>query len=179
MPFDLIHSERVYQGRAFAIRRDQVRLPNGQSTQLDIVEHVGSAIIIPLDERGNVTLIRQYRHAAGDDLLELPTRTLNPDEDPLIGARREVREETGLDADLIREIGSFYLAPGYSTEFMHVYLATGLHPAPLERDEDEFLEVVQMPVTEVLRKARAGEISDAKTLAALLLAQAYLTGPES
>ena len=176
MPFDLIHSERVYQGRAFAIRRDEVRLPNGHSTQLDIVEHVGSAIIIPLDERGNVTLIRQYRHAAGDDLLELPAGTLNPGEDPLIGARREVREETGLDADLIREIGSFYLAPGYSTEFMHVYLATGLHPAPLERDEDEFLEVVQMPVTEVLRKARAGEIPDAKTLAALLLAQAHLTG---
>jgi ADP-ribose pyrophosphatase len=176
MPFDLIHSERVYEGRAFAIRRDQVRLPNGRSTQLDIVEHVGSAIIIPLDERGNVTLIRQYRHAAGDDLLELPAGTLNPDEDPLIGARREVREETGLDADLIREIGSFYLAPGYSTEFMHVYLATGLHPAPLERDEDEFLEVVQMPASELLRKAHAGEIPDAKTLAALLLAQAHLTG---
>jgi len=177
MPFDLIQSELVYQGRAFTVRRDEVRLPNGHSTRLDIVDHIGSVIIIPLDERGNLTFVRQYRHAAGLDLLELPAGTLEPDEDPLVCARRELREETGLDAARIREIGGFYLAPGYSTEFMHVYLATSLHPAPLARDEDEFLEVVQMPVSEALREAHAGEILDAKTLAALLLAEPHLQGP--
>jgi len=174
MPFDLIHSERLFEGRAFAVRRDEVRLPNGHSTLLEIVDHIGSVIIIPLDEWRNLTFVRQYRHATGADLLELPAGTLDPGEEPVVAARRELREETGLDADSIREIGGFYLAPGYSTEFMHVYLATGLHPAPLERDEDEFLEVVQMPVSEALREAHASEIPDAKTLAALLLAGAYL-----
>lgn len=174
MRFELIHSEKSYQGRNFSVRRDDVRLPDGQTTHLDIVDHVDSIVLIPLDGDGRIHFVRQYRHATGKDLLELPAGTLNPGEDPLDCARREIREEIGLAADNFHEIGAFYLAPGYSTEFMHAYLATGLQPAPLERDEDEFLEVVQMPATEVLRKARAGEFPDAKTLAALLLAGSYI-----
>jgi ADP-ribose pyrophosphatase len=170
MAFELVHSERVYQGRAVSIRRDEVRLPNGHTTRLDIVEHVGSAILIPIDAQGNIHFVRQYRHAAGEEMVELPAGTLDPGEAPLDCARRELREETGLGADEVREIGGFYLAPGYSTEFMHVYLATGLRPSPLERDEDEFLEPLSMPASEALALARSGGLPDAKSLAALLLA---------
>jgi ADP-ribose pyrophosphatase len=170
MPFELIRSEQVYQGRAVSIRRDEVLLPNGHTTRLDIVEHVGSVVLIPLDTDGRIHFVRQYRHAASQDMLELPAGTLNPGEQPLECARRELREETGLDADALSEIGGFYLAPGYSTEFMHVYLATGLRASPLERDEDEFLEPLSMPVTKALELARGGGIPDAKSLAALLLA---------
>jgi ADP-ribose pyrophosphatase len=171
MRFELIHSEVVYRGRAFSIRRDRVRLPDDRAADLDIVDHVDSVLIIPFDKEGNVHLVRQYRHATGDELLELPAGTLDPGELPLVCARRELREETGLDAEHIEEIGSFYLAPGYSTEFMHVYLAMDLKPGPLKQDEDEFLEVVSRPLSEVLEMARSGRLQDAKTMAALLLLQ--------
>ena len=172
MPFELIHSEQVYNGRAFKVRRDRIGLPDGRTAELDIVDHVDSVLIIPLGEDGKVYLVRQYRHATGGELLELPAGTLHLGEDPLVCARREVREETGLDAERIEEIGSFYLAPGYSTEFMHVYLASRLHPDPLEQDEDEFIELVSMPLEEALELARTGMIPDAKTLAGLLLLEA-------
>jgi ADP-ribose diphosphatase len=174
MPFEPLHSERVYQGRNFSVRRDEVRLPDGQTARLDIVDHVDSIVLIPLDGEGKVHFVRQYRHAAGVDLLELPAGTLNPGEDPLECARREIREEIGLAADDLRELGAFYLAPGYSTEFMHVYLATGLHDSPLDRDEDEFLEPLSMPSSQALELAVTGQIPDAKTLAALLLAGPFL-----
>ena len=176
MPFELIHSEQVYNGRAFKVRRDRIGLPDGRAAELDIVDHVDSVLIIPLGEDGKVYLVRQYRHATGGELLELPAGTLHLGEDPLVCARREVREETGLDAERIQEIGSFYLAPGYSTEFMHVYLASGLHPDPLEQDEDEFIELVSMPLEEALELARTGKIPDAKTLAGLLLIQSIGKG---
>jgi ADP-ribose pyrophosphatase len=172
--FALIKSEPAYQGRAFSIRKDHVQLPDGRTAQLDIVEHIGSAIIIPVDDQGRVYFVRQYRHAAGMELLELPAGTLEPDEDPMVCAQREVREETGMAAGQIKEIGGFYLAPGYSTEFMRVYLATELTHNPLEADVDEFLSVEIMPVAEAIRKAERGEFPDAKTLAALLLAKPHL-----
>ncbi|MGQ9833937.1 MAG: NUDIX domain-containing protein, partial [Candidatus Villigracilaceae bacterium] len=98
MVFERLHSEIIYPGRAFTIRRDRVRLPDGRTTNLDIVEHIGSVVILPLDEEGRLLFVRQYRHAAGLDLLELPAGTLNGDEAPEACARREVREETGMAA---------------------------------------------------------------------------------
>jgi ADP-ribose diphosphatase len=172
--FELIKSEPAYQGRAFSIRQDLVRLPDGNTTKLDIVEHIGSVIIVPVNSDEQVYFVRQYRHAAGMELLELPAGTLEPNEDPLICAQREVREEIGMAASQIREIGGFYLAPGYSTEFMRVYLATELSHSPLEADADEFLSIETMSVKDALGKAEKGEFPDAKTLAALLLARPYL-----
>ena len=174
MAFELIESESVYKGRAFDIRCDLVRLPDGRTTRLDIVNHIGSAVIVPVDDQGNMYFVRQYRHAARLDMLELPAGTLEPGEDPLVCAQREVREETGMAADHIRDIGGFYLAPGYSTEFMRVYLATELHHDPLEADADEFLSVEKLPVMDAIRLAEGGGVPDAKTLAALLLAKPYL-----
>jgi ADP-ribose pyrophosphatase len=176
MSFELIDSEPIYNGRAFQIRRDHVRLPDGRSTKLDIVEHIGSAVIVPVDEEGNMYFVRQYRHAARLDLLELPAGTLEVGEDPLVCAQREVREETGMASGNIREIGGFYLAPGYSTEFMRVYLATDLRHDPLEADADEFLSVEKISVAEAFKMAETGKLPDAKSLAALLLAKPHLAG---
>jgi ADP-ribose pyrophosphatase len=174
MAFKLLKSEQVFSGRAFTIRRDTVGLPNGRETRLDIVEHVGSVVILPLDADGNLLFVRQYRHAAGLDLLELPAGTLNPDETPDVCAAREIREETGMAAGKLEHLGGFYLAPGYSTEFMHVYLATDLRPDPLEADADEFLSVERVPLNEALSLAGQGKVPDAKSLAALFLAKTHL-----
>ncbi len=103
-------------------------------------------VILPVDDQGNLFFVRQYRHAAGLDLLELPAGTLDEGEAPEACARREVREETGMAAGKMEHLGGFYLAPGYSTEYMHVYLATGLHSDPLEADADEFLTVEVIPL---------------------------------
>jgi ADP-ribose pyrophosphatase len=174
MPFVLLKSEVLMKGRAFAIRRDYLKTPDGRETKLDIIEHGGSAVIIPVDENGNILLVRQYRHAAGKDMLELPAGTLDEDEDPEVCAAREIREETGMAAETITKLGEFYLAPGYSDEFMVVYLATGLSDSPLDADEDEFLSVEAVPIAEAIRMAERGEIPDAKSLAALFLARSVL-----
>jgi 8-oxo-dGTP pyrophosphatase MutT (NUDIX family) len=174
MPFELLKSEIIFSGRAFTIRRDLLKTPDGGETHLDIVDHGGSVVILPVDEKGKVLFVRQYRHAAQLDLLELPAGTRDGDEPHRDCAAREVREETGMGARTLTRIGDFYLAPGYSTEFMVVFLATDLYPAPLKGDADEFLEVVPVPIREALEMAVRGEMPDAKSLAALYLARPHL-----
>jgi ADP-ribose pyrophosphatase len=172
--FELIKSETLMQGRAFKIRRDHLKTPDGRETKFEIIEHGGSVIIVPIDSDGNVHFVRQYRHAAGMDLLELPAGTRDGDEPFEECAAREIREETGMEAGKLQKVGEFYLAPGYSTEFMVVYLATDLKHNPLEADDDEFLSVEKIPVAEAIHRAERGEIPDAKSLAALLLASPFL-----
>lgn len=172
--FELIKSETLMQGRAFKIRRDHLKTPDGRETKYEIIEHGGSVIILPVDADGNLLFVRQYRHAAGMDLLELPAGTRDGEEPYEDCAAREIREETGMEAGKLQKLGEFYLAPGYSTEFMVVYLATDLKHNPLEADDDEFLEVEKIPVREAIQSAERGEIPDAKSLAALLLARPHL-----
>jgi len=174
MPFELLTSEILLQGRAFKIRRDTLKTPDGRETKFEIIEHGGSVILIPMDENGNVLFVRQYRHAAGKDLLELPAGTRDEDELYEECAAREIREETGMEAGKLQKVGEFFLAPGYSTEFMVVYLATGLKHSPLQADDDEFLLVEKIPLKKALDMAERGEVPDAKSLAALLLAGPYL-----
>ena len=174
MKFELLKSEITYKGRAFTVRQDLLRTPSGDTTNFDIIEHIGSIVLIPIDEKGQMYFVKQYRHAAGLDLLELPAGTLEPGEPPEEAAAREIREETGMAADHLKEIGSFYLAPGYSSELMHVFLATGLTHNPLAPDADEYLSVEKIPARKAIRLAESGEMQDAKTLAALLLAKKYL-----
>lgn len=169
MEFENISSEVKYQGRAFNVRRDQVRAPDGQILNLDIVEHIGAVTILPLDDQDQVWFVRQYRHASGRKLLELPAGTLTPGELPEDCAAREVREETGMAARRLVKLGSFFLAPGYSTEYMHVYLASDLYESPLPGDVDEFLSVEKIPLNHVRDLVSSGEIQDSKTLAALYL----------
>jgi len=174
MSFELLKSEPVFQGRAFKIRRDTLKMPDGRETKYEIVEHVGSVVIIPMDGQGNLLFVRQYRHAAGRDLLELPAGTRDGDEPYDVCAAREIREETGMAAGKLERIGAFYLAPGYSTEFMAVFLAADLTHNPLDPDEDEFLQVEKIPVVKAIEMAEQGEFPDAKTLAALFLARRFL-----
>jgi ADP-ribose pyrophosphatase len=174
MPFELIKSEIVFPGRAFTIRRDKLRLPDGRENSFDIVEHIGSVIIIPLDSNGDLLFVRQYRHAAGAELLELPAGTLDQGESPEECAKREVREETGMAAGKLEPLGGFFLAPGYSTEYMHVYVATDLRHDPLQADADEFLTVERFPLTQAFAMFERGEIQDAKSIAAILLARKRL-----
>lgn len=149
-------------------------MPDGGSHLYDIVDHPGAVTIIPVDDEGNFLFVRQFRPATGKMLLELPAGTLEENEPPLECARREIREETGLAATELHKVGETYLAPGYSTEFMHYYLATGLYPSPLPGDEDEYIHVESIPVEEALRMAREGGLIDAKSLVGLFLALPFL-----
>jgi ADP-ribose pyrophosphatase len=176
MDFETVSSEVVYQGRVFNVRRDHLRLPDGGLVKLDIVDHPGAVTMLPLDDEGRLWLVRQYRHSANRELLELPAGAMEAGEPPEACAYREVREEIGMSASQLVKVGEFFLAPGYSTEYMYVYLATGLKPDPLEADEDEFLIVETIPVAEVYRLAEEGVIQDSKTLAALFLARPHLAG---
>ncbi len=156
MTFETIRQERIYQGHAFNVRRDDVRMPDQHIAHLDIIEHVGAVTILPVDVEGRILFVRQYRHATGRELLELPAGTLEPGEPAETCAYREIREETGFAAGELVKIGEFFLAPGYSTEYMVVFLATGLTSAPLPGDQDEFISLQPIPIGEAYRMALAG-----------------------
>ena len=175
MPFEFIRSEVLLQGRAFKIRRDYLKTPDGRETRYEIIEHGGSVVIVPIDNDGNLLFVRQYRHAIGLDLLELPAGTRDGDEPYEECAAREIREETGMQAGKLQKVGDFYLAPGYSSEFMAVFLATELKHNPLKADDDEFLQVEKIPVGKANEMFERGEVPDAKSLAAWLLAKPYLS----
>lgn len=176
MTFTILQREKIYQGRAFGVERVQIRLPDGAVRPYDLVQHSGSVTIVPMDEHRNLLFVRQYRIGVGEELLELPAGVLNHDEDPRECAAREMREETGMAASQLDLLGDFYLAPGYSSEHMYIYLATGLFPSPLAQDADEFLQVQPIPADEALQMAQQGNLRDAKSLAALLLALPHLRG---
>jgi len=171
MKYKIIHSEVTYHGRAFTVSQDKVQLPNGSTTYLDIVNHSGAVTIVPVDQDGNLWFVRQYRHAAGKMMLEFPAGTLEADEDPGACALRELQEEIDMGARKMQQLGSFFMLPGYSTEFMYIFLATDLYPSSLPEDDSEFLVAEKIPVADAYALARAGEIDDGKTLAALLLVQ--------
>ena len=174
MPFELIKSETILQGRAFKVRRDYLKTSSGNETRLEIIEHGGSVVLIPVDNEDNVLFVRQYRHATGQDMLELPAGTRDNEEPYEECAAREVREETGMEAGKLEKVGEFYLAPGYSTEFMAVFIATQLKHNPLDADDDEFLSVEKIPLQNALEMAQSGKIVDAKSLAAFFLAKPHL-----
>jgi ADP-ribose pyrophosphatase len=174
MPFEVLSSEVVFHGRVFDVRQDQVRLPNGRAHRLDIVDHRPAVTIIPLDGDGLIWFVRQYRHAAGKEMLEFPAGVAELNEAPETCAKREIREEIGMSAGKLSKVGEFFLAPGYSTEYMYVYLATDLSPAPLPGDEDEFLSIEKIHPSQVKGLIENHSIQDAKSLAGLFLASKYL-----
>lgn len=174
MDAETIGTTTIYHGRVFDVRQDQVRLPSGKVMKLDIVDHPGAVVMVPVDSDGRIWLIQQYRHAAGKVLVELPAGVVEAGENFEEGARRELREEIGMTAGKIQKIGEFFIAPGYSTEYLYIFLATELQPDPLPGDEDEFIQILPTPVDQVLHLAQSGQIPDAKTLAALLLAMPFI-----
>jgi ADP-ribose pyrophosphatase len=172
--FKIISRETHYQGKAFNVEKVTFTMPNGKQPTYDLVNHPGAAVVMPIDPEGNILFIRQWRLGAERDLLELPAGVLEPDEPPIECARREVREETGLAAAELKLIGQFYLTPGYSNEYLYIFLAQSLSPAPLEQDDDELIELVPIPIEDAYQMAASGKIRDGKTLATLFLASTAL-----
>lgn len=156
----------VYSGKILNLRCDEVLLENGKTAKREIVEHPGGAAILCVLE-GKIVLVRQYRYAYQKELLEIPAGKLNKGEDPLLAAKRELEEETGLLAENMQLLFCLYPSPGYTEEIIHVYLATGVHEGRQHLDDDEFLSVTYLPVEEALEMARSGKIQDSKTLAAI------------
>ncbi len=174
MDFKQVHQEVIYSGRVFDLARVRYRLPDGREHTYDLVSHHGAVTILPVDDEGNIFFVRQFRIGAQENLLELPAGVLEEGEAPEASARREVQEEIGMSAVQLTRLGEFFMVPGYSTEKLVAYLATGLSASSLSQDEDEFLEPQSIPAREVYAMAHRGEIRDGKTLATLLLAQPHL-----
>jgi ADP-ribose pyrophosphatase len=169
MTDESVRSEIVFCGKVFNIRIDHVARPGSRTARIDVVEHNGAVTILPIDEDGQVWFIRQYRHPVGTELLELPAGVMEMNEAPEYSAQRELREEIGMAANNLMLLGDFFLAPGYSTEHMFAYLATELHPAPLQPDDDEDIKIEKIPRAQVQAAVNAGRIRDSKTLAVLFL----------
>lgn len=165
----LIKREYAYRGRVLNLRLDTVRVKDGAETLREIAEHHGAVAIVPLDEHGSVTLVKQYRAATGRRMLEIPAGTLEPDEAPEKAAPRELREETGLTARRWDFLVSFFPSPGILTEQMFLYLARELTPGAQELMGDEEIELVSLPLPQALGLIATGEIADAKTIVGLLL----------
>jgi ADP-ribose pyrophosphatase len=163
-----ITTQRIYEGQAVKLRVDTVRKPNGKITTREIVEHADAIAVVVLDSKDRVILVRQYRKAVGKTLLEIPAGGVDPGEQPINTVRREVQEEIGYLPNKIDKLGGFYSAPGYCTEFLHLYVATYLIPSQLEADDTEDIEVVRVPLAKVPDLIASGEIADAKSVAGLL-----------
>jgi ADP-ribose pyrophosphatase len=169
----VLRSSRVYAGKIINVRVDTVRLEKAgkpvEATR-EVVEHAPVVVMAPVDSQGRVLLVRQYRHAVGEELLELPAGGIEPGESPAAAARRELQEETGFTADDLTPMGRFWMSPGFLREEMHAFLARGLRPSRRAADEDEDIELVPVPLAELPGMIKRGEIRDAKTIAALLMA---------
>ena len=166
-----ISSERIYEGAIMNVRRDTVTAPKGKAYR-EIVEHNGAVAAVALTDEGNIVMVKQYRYACGRSILEIPAGKIDKGEtDPVAAMERELREETGYTASNICHMGDVNPSCAYSEEVIHLYLMTGLAPGQQDLDEDEVLEVLEMPFDEVYDMAVRGELVDSKTLAALLMAK--------
>ncbi len=175
----MLDSKYAYQGRRINLRVDGVELLSGRKATREIVEHGNCVAIVAVDAAKNVILVRQHRSAAGQDLLEIPAGKVEPGESPLVCAHRELREETGYLAGKVEPLGGFYASPGYSTEYLYLYLATELEPVPEAPDADEIMDVVRIPLAGIPEMIASGEIRDAKTLVGLLRVMLYFAFPSS
>jgi ADP-ribose pyrophosphatase len=174
----LISTERLYHGRIINLDRDTVRFPDGSTGQLEMLRHPGASAVVPfLDHPGEadprVLLIRQFRHAADDFIWEVPAGRLDPGEAPEACARRELEEETGMRAATLERLTTIYTTPGFTDERIHLFRAYGLEPGTHRREADEFMELHQLPWSEVMAMVGSGKIVDGKTLVSLLFVQCF------
>ncbi|MGD2252496.1 MAG: NUDIX hydrolase [Anaerolineales bacterium] len=179
MSYRLLNSRTVFKGRVFRVRVDEIEPPSGGSMRRDVVEHPGSVTIVPIDQEDQIWFVRQYRHPAQQALLELPAGTLKNGEDPESCAMRECREEIGMSPGDMQALPGFFIAPGYSTEFMQLFLARELTPSPLPPDKHENIRVERKSLAEARSLLAHGELRDGKTIAALVYALNVLGKPDS
>ncbi len=180
-PAERLKSEELHRGRIITLDRDTVRLPDGVTAEMDILRHPGASAVVPflsgpMGDEPQVLLLRQYRYAAGGYLYEIPAGRLDEGETPIQCAARELKEETGCTADLIEPMTSILTTPGFTDEVIHLFMATGLTHGEPNREADEFVEVVIMRLSEALERISSGEITDSKTVLALLFAAGFKTG---
>lgn len=172
-----LDTKRIFEGRIINLRVDTVTVKSGTSTR-EIVEHNGGAVIAAVTGENKIILVRQFRKPFDRGILEVPAGKLDGPEDPEKAALRELAEETGYVAGHIEKLTEFYPSVGYTTEVLHIYLATDLTPGDCHPDENEVLEVLEMDLDEVRRMVLAGQIRDGKTIAAVLLAAEKLRGTD-
>ena len=166
-----IDSEEIFNGLIMDVKRDRVRLPNGNQSVRELLRHVGAVCVVPVTDDGRVVVERQYRYPIDQVITEIPAGKLDsPDEDRLSAAQRELREETGFTADRWTDMGLYYPAAAYSDEKITMYLAQGLHKGEQHLDEGEFLNVETVPIAELVEDILSGKITDGKTQAAVLKA---------
>ncbi len=160
-------TRNIYTGKVITLNVDTVQLPNGITVDLETIRHPGAAAVVPVKDDGTVVLIRQFRHAAGGFIYEIPAGKLAPGEDPLHCASRELEEEVGYRASTFELLSSIFTAPGFADEVIHVYKATGLTKGRQHLDRDEVLDVIEMPLSEAITKIENGTIRDGKTILGL------------
>lgn len=163
-----LSSQQIYDGRAVKLRVETVAKPSGKTTTREIVEHSDCVAVAVLDSKNNAILVRQFRKAVGKILLEIPAGGIAPGEQPIACVRRELQEEIGYLPNKIDKLGGFYSAPGYCTEYLHLYVATHLIPSQLEAEDTKDIEVVRVPLSRIPELIASGEICDAKSVAGLL-----------
>jgi ADP-ribose pyrophosphatase len=163
----LLSTKRMYSGRVLKLDLDTVLLPNGRTTELEILRHPGASAIVPLKEDGRVVLIRQLRHAAGGFIYEIPAGKLDHQEDPRDCAVRELEEEVGYRAGFLELLTSIWTAPGFTDEVIHIFQGTNLEKGIQALDQDEVLEIVEWPLEEAMARIQDGTIRDAKTIIGL------------
>jgi len=169
-----IDGKQIYEGRILDLEVDRVLLASGNEATREVVRHKGAVVVLPLHADRRIEFVRQYRYPMGEVLLELPAGKLDPGEEPIACAGRELAEETGWKPIEIHELGSFFTTPGFTDEVLHAFVATPLEPAPeAVQDPDEAIENVTMTIEDALDACRSGEIRDSKTIATLLLAQLH------
>lgn len=164
----LVSSETAYAGHLFNISLDRIEMDGGVIALRETIRHPGAVCMVPVTAEGRLLLVTQYRHAAGRRLLELPAGTLEPGEEPLAAVARELQEEVGSRPGRIEPLGGFYVAPGYTTEYIHLFLCRELEESQLDGDEDEDIEVEERTLAEALAAVESGEICDAKSVIGIL-----------
>jgi ADP-ribose pyrophosphatase len=174
LPQKLLDSQRIFSGAVFAVERDRLLEESGVEIIREVVRHPGGAGALPLFDDGRVALVKQYRHPARRELLEIPAGRIEDGETPEKCASREVEQEIGFRAGRLEKLAEFYSTPGFCEEKLHVYLATALSPSSQALDHDEWVEIVYLTLAEAVRMAERGEIEDSKTIIALLAAKKFL-----
>ncbi len=168
-----ISSEILYKGKILTLRRDKVTVVNGEGYR-EIIEHGGGATIIGITDEGKMLMVRQFRKPANRVMFEAPAGKIDPGEDPLVTAKRELKEETGYTAANIEYVTEFYPSVGYDEEVLYLYLATGLTPGETDFDDNEALDIEEWDVRELYDMVMRAEIKDAKTIIAILMAKEIL-----
>lgn len=159
--------KNIYKGKVVVLNVDRVTLPNGATVDLEVIRHPGAAAIVPMKDDGTVILIRQFRHAAGGFIYEIPAGKLHPGEDPRDCAARELEEEIGYRASSFELLTSIFTAPGFTDEVIHIYKGTGLTKGRQKLDHDEVLNVVELPIEKAIAQIQGGTIRDGKTIVGL------------